>query len=145
MKTQLRKRIQYSSDKPSRTQQHFEEETNVNSVIKKYQRTGMITHVRQGQPMYGDFTQYGDFKTQLDSVRSAFDLFSSLPAHVRKKFSNNPENLIQFLADSNNDEEAIKLGLKERPKKEIPNHDSSPKVPKNDDKTTNQGTNKAES
>ena len=35
---QRRELTNYKSDKPSRTQQQFVEETNVNSIIRKYQK-----------------------------------------------------------------------------------------------------------
>jgi len=32
---------------PSRTQQHLKDETDINNIIKKYDRTGLLNHVNQ--------------------------------------------------------------------------------------------------
>jgi len=58
----------------------------------------------------------------------------ALPSDVRKRFSNDPAELIDFLADKKNDEEAIKLGLKI--KKNVPgsNDETKKSKNKNDDK-----------
>lgn len=128
MKT--RKRVQYHSDRPSRTQQHFKKECDVNSIMEKYRKTGMMTHVRSTSPSVGDFSAYGDFKTNLDLVRNAADEFAALPAHIRKRFNNDPANLIEFVYNDENREEAEKLGLV--PQKVAP--DTS--IASNDDKTT---------
>jgi len=37
--------------------------------------------------------------------------FAGLPAKLRKRFSNNPENMLRFLEDPKNAGEAVKLGL----------------------------------
>lgn len=134
-RSEIRSMHSYKSDKPSRTQQQFLEETNVNSIMEKYKKTGVITHTRRsGIPQYGDFTTYQDFKTQMNSVREAFEEFSQLPAFLRKKFANDPANLIDYLADENNHSEAVKLGLME-----LIHPPVDPQSPQNDDLTTKKG------
>lgn len=135
---QRRELTNYKSDKPSRTQQQFVEETNVNSIIRKYQKTGIISHINSNTGNYGDFSSYGDFKTQLDTVRSAFAEFDAMPAHIRKKFSNDPAQLVEFLSDPQNLDEAVKLGLAQR------NISIDPHLPQNDDLTTKQGKTKVD-
>ena len=44
-------------------------------------------------------------------VNQARDLFMSLDAEVRKRFGNDPAQLLDFLADNKNYDEAKKLGL----------------------------------
>jgi len=126
MKT--RKRVQYSSDKPSRTQQHMKKLTDVNSIIEKYRATGHFNHTKTSPGQYGDFSQFSDFRTAMTQVINAQNSFDALPAHLRKRFANDPAELIEFLDDSSNLQEAISLGLA------VPKAETQ--SPENDDKTT---------
>lgn len=128
MKTILRKRVQTTFSKPSRTQQHLKNECDINSILEKYRKTGMISHVRKGSAQYGDFTQIKDFKQNLDMVRDAHLAFDQLPAVLRKRFQNDPTKLVEFLDNPQNLEEAQNLGLVQKPLQQ---------PPQNDDKTTN--------
>lgn len=122
-----RKRIQYKSDLPSMTQQHLQDECDVNSILAKYAKTGQISHVRNSSGTYADFSKMGTFKQNLDMVNEAMAEFMDLPAQLRAHFQNDPQQLIDFVSNDKNYDEAQKLGL-------IPA--SQIKEPKNDDKTT---------
>lgn len=137
MKTKLRKRHYYQSELPSMTQQNFANECNVNSIMEKYRKTGSVSHIRTQSGSYGDFSQYQDFKQNLDTVRNAMDSFDSLPAHIRKKFSNSPENLVDFLSNPENNKEAVSLGLMVA---RMPENSQ----PKNDDSNDENGSQKTQ-
>jgi len=98
----------------SRTKQQFKEECDVNNILKKYRATGLLTHIRATKPQYGDFTQVTDFQSAMDQVQRAQDAFLKLPAKVRSRFRNDPSELVEFLSNPANTEEAIQLGLAER-------------------------------
>lgn len=68
--------------------------------------------------VFGDFSEVGDFANVMETARRAREDFAALPASVRDRFGNDPVALVNFLSDSANDEEAVKLGLKERIVKE---------------------------
>lgn len=132
-----RRRLQWSSDKPSMTQQHKKAECDVNSILEKYRKTGQINHIRTKPGQYGDFSGHQDFRSSLDKVLQANNAFNSLPAVIRKRFGNDPEQLVQFLDDNKNYEEAEKLGF-------VVKKAETKQEPKNDDQTTtNQGSNTA--
>lgn len=42
-------------NEPSMAQQHFKDECDVNNILRKYESTGLVTHVANGTPSYGDF------------------------------------------------------------------------------------------
>lgn len=126
-----RKRVQYSDSSPSMTQQHMKEMTNVNSIIEKYRRTGSFNHLSTSPGQYGDFSQFRDFRESMNHVISAQQAFDGLPAHLRKRFSNDPANLVEFLDDPSNLQEAEKLGIVTITKPQA----DQPSAP-NDDKTT---------
>lgn len=100
------------------TNQSDKDSSDINLIMKRYEKTGMISDLltgQQRQPQYGDFSDVGDYhaiKSNIARVEQAFDAY---PASLREYFGNDPANLINFLADPNNDGEAIKLGLKPKP------------------------------
>lgn len=70
---------------------------------------------RAGEPMYGDFSSVEDYQAAVNSVMQAQDQFMALPAQIRKRFDNDPAQLIAFMNDPGNASEAIELGLIEEP------------------------------
>lgn len=114
MKT--RKRVQLICKKPSRTIQYEKDACDVNLIVKQYQKTGVLNHVKQTQGQYGDYTQVTDYQSALNSVIQAQQAFESLPASLRKRFHNNPQEFVAFTENAENNEEMVKLGLKEKVK-----------------------------
>ena len=100
------------------TQQQFADECDINNIMKRYAATGVITHVNGRQPEFGDFSDPLDFQAGLNTVIEAQSMFAELPATIRDRFANDPLQLLQFLADENNREEAISLGIVKAPEKE---------------------------
>lgn len=110
-------RVQKTFTKPSRTKQAFKDEVDINRIMKKYQKTGVLP-VSQQSPIYGDFSNIPNFEEASNKLIAAQEAFDAQPASLRKRFNNNPSDLLAFLQDSSNYDEAIKLGLVE-PKQEI--------------------------
>lgn len=99
------------SELPSRTKQEFLEESNINNIMARYQKTGQITHLANGTPKYGDFATAEDYYSASNRVLEAQHTFDALPASVRDRMENNPANLISFMDDPDNLDEAVELGL----------------------------------
>lgn len=128
MSIQKRKRVQTINNQPSMTQQQFKNQCDVNQILKKFEKTGMISHLNNNAGNYGDFSTIQNFQSNLNMILNAQSSFDALPSEVRKRFGNNPNNLIEFVQDNSNYEEALKLGLvQQKP-------DTTPA--QNDDKTT---------
>lgn len=70
------------------------------------------------QLTFADVSEGMDFRTMMDTVASVHNSFSMLPSETRSRFHNDPAKLLDFVADPENEDEAIKLGL--LPKPEIP-------------------------
>lgn len=93
-----------------KTQQQFAEEADINTIVRRFGLTGELPeNIRV--PQYGDFTGIGDYKEALNAVRAADEAFMQMPADLRYKFSNDPQRLLEFLADGKNRQEAQALGL----------------------------------
>jgi phage internal scaffolding protein len=111
-------KVQTINDLPSKTQQQFAEQTNINNIMKKYHATGMITHLNQKQGQYVDLSTIKDYQSSLQTVIDANASFMTLSSEIRKKFNNNPQELLSFLADPKNKDEAISLKIINPPKAE---------------------------
>lgn len=101
----------------SRTVQSHARESDINFIVSRAAKTGfLVDPVIQAAatrgPLFGDFTDPIDY-LECKSRTATFDeIFSRLPAEIRARFDNEASKIIDFLADSANDAEAIKLGLK---------------------------------
>lgn len=100
------------------TQQQYIEDTDVNVIMARFMKTGaMPTTVA---PMIeGDFSQLPDYQEALHTVMKAEQMFMEIPATTRLRFENNPQKLMDFLADESNREESYTLGLRERPQVQV--------------------------
>ncbi|AXL15187.1 internal scaffolding protein [Microviridae sp.] len=97
-------------EEPSLAQQHFKDECDINNILRQFNITGQLP-TNTLSPRYGDFTGVVDYQSALNAVIEAEDGFMTLPAETRAMFGNDPEQLINFLADEGNRAEAEKLGL----------------------------------
>jgi len=99
----------------TRTKQSFKAECDINNLLKKYQKTGMIDHVNKYEGEYVDLSNPVDYQTALNVLIAAQARFDSLPSSVRKRFGNDPGEFVQFVSDPNNKEALYELGLATRP------------------------------
>lgn len=104
-------RVQKFFRTPSRTKQSFKAESDINSIVAKYQRTGLVTNISGKKPFYGDVSSVPDYQDALALVAHAQDQFSKLPAKLRERLGNDPEGLVRYLSDESNWDDAVKLGL----------------------------------
>lgn len=114
----------YSEDKPkvkliceekTLTQQQFKDECDINQIVERYLKTGLWSGaslvVPTSHPMYGNFVNIPDFREAMNQIVEARENFESLPPNVRKRFQNDPIELIEFIGKPENVDEAIKMGL----------------------------------
>jgi len=94
----------------TRTQQHFKDETDINNILRQFNITGLLPK-KALTPQYGDFSGIYDYHSALNAVIAAEDDFMTLPATLRARFDNDPQELIEFLNNPENKDEALKLGL----------------------------------
>jgi len=99
----------------SLTQQHFAQEADIKTIIKKHDRTGIISHVARGVAHYGDYSEVNEYREALDMVNSANASFLELPSEVRAMFSNDAGEFFEFATNPKNAEKMVQLGLAEAP------------------------------
>lgn len=92
------------------TEQAHKDRCDINAVVKRYAKTGVIDHVSSFEASYGDLSGK-DFKEMMDTVVGVGRKFGEFPLDVRKRFHNDPAEFLAFFDNPGNRDEAIKLGL----------------------------------
>ncbi len=94
----------------SKTKQAHKDECDVNKIIAKYRKTGVLTHLKNN-PQNFEFAPNLDFQESLEYVEKAREQFMELPATIRNKFQNNPADFVAFVENPENKSEMIEMGL----------------------------------
>lgn len=100
---------------PSLAKQSFRDEANINNIMARYERTGIIEHQNKFNGQYGDFTSDLDYHGAMNQVIAAQNMFETLPAKVRAKFNNDPGQFLEFADNPENSDELIEMGLASAP------------------------------
>ena len=91
------KRVYTVNNEPSRTDQSQAKECDVNHIMKKYIKTGQITHLAKVRGTYADVSEIPDLNEALMVVKQADETFSMLPAQVRKDLTTILHNYLNSL------------------------------------------------
>jgi len=92
------------------TEQNHRPLMDVNAIVARA-RKGIMPEIRAQEPVYGNFDSGEDFFSAQCKVAQARQEFSMLPANIKKRFRQDVGELIDFLDDPENRDEAISLGL----------------------------------
>lgn len=103
----------FYDDKPSLTKQSFRDECEINNIMRKWKKTGMLEHLARVAPQYGDFLSCtpDSYQEACNIVANAQQSFAALSSDIRARFENNPELFLAFVSNPNNAKELIELGL----------------------------------
>lgn len=99
----------------SRTKQSFGDETNINNIMARFIKTGLVDFVNEHESHYGDVTGW-QFHDAMNIVARSQEMFEALPAELRARFNNDPATFLDFVDDPENDAEAVSLGIRNPPK-----------------------------
>lgn len=93
-----------------RTRQEFKRECDINQIMARATRDGVISHLHSKRPEYGDFESF-DFQEAQNMTAQAHALFMELPAAARKHFDNDAGKFLDYV--NGNPDEALlaELGL----------------------------------
>lgn len=106
--------IDFSGD-PGLTDGSQAADADINTIMRRFEKTGQLPAMIQRNAAYGDFSTAPDYQTALNTVLHAQEQFSSLDAHVRKRFGNDPAQFLEFATNPKNAEEMVSMGLAVRP------------------------------
>lgn len=111
-----RVKVRTINQEPTKTQQHYKDQCDINKIIDKAKKGGGISHINPHAGKYLDLTVLpADYQTAMEVVVKANEAFMDLPAKVRDEFGHDPARLIKFLEDPKNLDRAVDLGLVNRP------------------------------
>jgi len=100
---------------PSMTKQEFTAECDLNTIMKRFiasdfDPSTIPTTTRKA--FYGDLSAMPDsYHAALNYVRATEQMFLELPADLRARFDNDPQQFINFVEDPANTDELVKLGF----------------------------------
>jgi len=106
-----RRRVKSINKQVSLTEQQFKSECDINNILRRYAKTGELSHVNRRRGSFQDFSEITDYQEMLHTVQRAQSAFMELDPVIRDRFRNDPAELIKFLQDPKNREEAVKLNL----------------------------------
>lgn len=104
----------------SKTQQNMARECDINLIMKKFENTGLISHVARNPGAYMDLPSGMDFEVAAQLLIDAEANFQALPSKVRKEFDNDPRQFLAFCEDPANRDRMIELGLIDKPPEPAP-------------------------
>jgi len=110
------------------TEQNHKDETDINNIVRKYNKTGLIDHLNQFEKQYADMTGY-DYQDAMNTVAAANTMFEGLPSAIRNKFDNDPAKFIDFVDDESNADKLVEMGLAKKPEVSAPIGDEGSKEP----------------
>lgn len=80
----------------SLTEKHHAKACDINNIMAKYIKTGLIDHMNVHSPTYGDVTG-ADFKKAQDLVAEQKSIFEELPAEIRAEFNHDPAEYLDLV------------------------------------------------
>ncbi|AXL14771.1 internal scaffolding protein [Microviridae sp.] len=95
---------------PGLTKQSHKNECDINQIMARYQKTGVLEHAKAHQGSYGEITSE-TFLSAHQTIARAKSMFETLPSSLRERFENRPENYFDFVQDPDNTTELVKMGL----------------------------------
>ncbi|AJK28280.1 putative minor capsid protein [Eel River basin pequenovirus] len=130
------RRVVKNFTRPSRTKQASRDECDINNIMRKFEKTGLIEHQNRYQGDYGDFSDAMPYHEAMNVVLAADEMFMQLPASIRKQFGHDPQAFLTFASDEKNLDKMREMGLA-KPKQRVieaadpeKNEARSPEAPK---------------
>jgi len=93
------------------TEQHHKETCDIHTIMRKYEKTGILEHTAKYGPQYANYVGAPDFKQAMDYIANAHSLFNQVPAKIRDQFDNDAGKYLEFMTDEGNFEQIKQMGL----------------------------------
>jgi len=83
-------------DRVSMTRQEFALESDINTLMSRFEKSGVPPLGTGIPPRYLDLTDVPDFQAAMQLMIDAEEAFMALPAKVRREFDNDPGKFVAF-------------------------------------------------
>ncbi len=90
-----------------RTKQAFKDETDINKILHRAQKTGTISHLAKHEASYSDFADFDFFTAQLQLTRGR-EIFDDLPSEIRNEFGQSQSAFFAYVNDPANKDDLLK-------------------------------------
>lgn len=100
----------YCAPSQGRTQQNSKDEVDINVIMAKWLK-GSPPAMKADGGTYGDYGTALDYQQAQNSLLDAQAQFDALPSQIRQDFENDPQQLLEFVLNPDNQAEAIAMGL----------------------------------
>ncbi len=91
-----------------RTKQSFKDETDINKIIMRAEKTGTISHLTKYKGVYADFADF-DYFGNLQKLTRGREIFDDLPAELRNEFAGSPSQFFDYVNNPANVDRLEKL------------------------------------
>lgn len=106
-----------SGERTSGAKQEFAQECDINRIVQRFDRDGVLTHLSNRVGHFADVSSFGDFQSVMAQIGKASQFFvQELPASVREQFNNDPAVFLDALYDPSRRELLEELGILEKEK-----------------------------
>ena len=99
-----------SFKQPSLTKQSHKDECDVNFIMQRMEKTGIVSHLNHAEPNYG-FAPAIDYHEALNIVLESRQNFDELPAEIRAKFGSDLSEFLTYIENPENAPELARMGL----------------------------------
>lgn len=116
----IRKRTTINCGTKQKTDQSYKKMCDINSIVKNYQKTGILSHQRENLGRYIDNTKIPSLMDAQELLRHAKESFLALPSDIRKLMDHDPTKLVEFIQNPKNKQMLLDYGILEAKAVEIP-------------------------
>nr|QJB19004.1 MAG: internal scaffolding protein [Microvirus sp.] len=95
---------------PSRTQQEFAADSDINNIMARYVKTGTVPMYLDRGMLDGDMHEMS-YHEMMNAIADANSAFASLPAAIREQFKNDPAAFVEFASDKANTDQLREWGM----------------------------------
>lgn len=106
-----RNRVEAKIGDDGLTEQNHKDACNVNKIVSRFQKTGLLDHLNSAQPMEIDSAPPISYHEALNIVAQGKTAFETLPATLRQHFEHDAAKYVEFCMNPENREELVKMGL----------------------------------
>ncbi len=94
--------------KDGRVKQSFRDETDINKILQRAQKTGTISHLNKHEGRYADFSDFNFFEAQIMLARGR-EIFDDLPSEIRSEFNQSQAAFFEYVNDPENKDRLAEL------------------------------------
>jgi len=106
-----KRKVSITFTEPGLAKQSFKAECDINTIMARYMKTGLLDHLSARKGQYMDVSG-ADFYAAQNLVAEARSMFFGLPSKIREQFDNDPGEFLAFMENPANAQQAEEMGLR---------------------------------